>query len=42
MDRHAKSRLLEDKQALQHELENGRGGFWMELNEEHYPDPAQA
>jgi hypothetical protein len=33
MDRHAKSRLLEDKQALEHGLENGRGGFW-ELNEE--------
>jgi hypothetical protein len=34
--RNAKSKLLEDEQALEHGIEIGRGGFWLELNEEQY------
>jgi hypothetical protein len=34
--RHVKSRLLEDEQAMGHGIEIGRGGFWLELNEEQY------
>jgi hypothetical protein len=31
-----KSRLLEGEQAMGHGIEVGRGGFWIELNEEKY------
>jgi hypothetical protein len=34
--RNAASRLLEDEQAMAHGIEIGRGGFWLELNEEQY------
>ena len=34
--RHAKSKLLEDEQAMEHGLEIGRGGFWLEVNEDQY------
>lgn len=34
--RNARSKLLEDEQALEHGIQIGRGGFWLELNEEQY------
>jgi hypothetical protein len=34
--RHAKARMLEDEQAVEHGIEIGRGGFWLEVNEDQY------
>ncbi len=35
-DRFAAERKLEDRQALEYALENGRGSIWLNLTEEQY------